>query len=356
MLALSGIGVVLIQSAAPAYAGRQLAGICAGTVLMALLSVVDYKRLMNQGWFWYLAGMAFLLAVNAVGAVSGGAARWLELGSFRFQPSELGKILFILFFADWFQAHRNELGQWKYLLASFLLMALPVFSILGQPDLSTAIVLSFIFACMLFAAGMDYRKIGKILAIVFPAGAVFLFLITRPGQTLLNDYQYRRIMAWLFPSVWAEEAYQQRNSIMATGMGELTGNGILTESPETVINSGFLPEAHTDFIMAVAGERLGFAGCALMIELLFLITMGCIRIGMRAGNLSGRLVCAGMAALVGGQSFVNLGVVSGLLPNTGLTLPFVSYGLTSLVSLYMGMGVVMNVGAEERKTFQKQYR
>ena len=176
-----------------------------------------------------------------------------------------------------------------------------------------------------------------------PAGGLFLFLVTRPGQTILNNYQYRRIMSWLAPGEWAQDSYQQRNSIMAVGSGGLFGKGLGNDSPLSLKNGNFLPEPHTDFIMAVAGEELGFIGCLVIVLLLGLIVFECIRIGNRAGNMAGRLICIGMAALIAGQSFVNLCVVTGLMPNTGLTLPFVSYGLTSLVSLYMGLGMVLNV-------------
>lgn len=343
---LSVIGVLLIGSAGPAYQGRQIAGIVLGGALMLLLSLTDYKLIARCGWLLYAAGVALLLGVTIAGAISGGAARWIEIGPVRFQPSEAGKILFIVFFAWLFHRYQERLDQvrWVGFMAGVLL--LPILLILEQPDLSTTIIVIWVFLCMLFMAGLDYKMIGRAAMLAVPIGGAGLFLVTRPDQTLLNDYQYRRIMAWLSPAEWAQDSYQQRNSIMAIGSGGVFGKGLGNDSPLSVKNGHFLPEPHTDFIMAVAGEELGFWGCCLILFLLTLIIFECIRIGLKTKDLTGRLICMGIAALIAGQSFVNLSVVTGLLPNTGLTLPFVSYGLTSLVSLYMGLGLVLNVGLQ----------
>lgn len=343
---LSAIGVCLIGSANEAYQYRQLAGMVLGSMVMLLMSFMDYKLLIKSGWFIYGLGIVLLLSVTVAGAISGGAARWIEIGSFRFQPSELGKILFILFFSWLFDCFKDRLDQVRAVLFLSGTLALPVILILEQPDLSTAIIMVWVFLCMLFLAGLNGRLIAKALMGTVPLAGIGLFLITRPNQRLLNDYQYRRIMAWLSPGEWAQDSYQQRNSIMAIASGGIRGKGLGTDSPLSVKNGNFLPEPHTDFIMAVAGEELGFLGCCLILFLLALITAECIRLGTRAGNMTGKLICMGMAALIAGQSFVNLSVVTGLMPNTGLTLPFVSYGLTSLVSLYVGLGLVLNVGLQ----------
>lgn len=343
---LTGIGILLIQSAGPGYERRQAAGFILGLLSLLVFALLDYKRLLEAGWIIYLGAVLLLVLVILMGAVSGGAGRWLSLGPVRFQPSELAKILLIWFFAWFFGRKQEQMGDIRSVIAFLILGAVPVFLILEQPDLSTSIVVMWMFLCILFLAGIHGRILLYGAAFGLPAAGVLLFLVTRPNQQILNEYQYRRIMAWLSPSAWSQDSYQQRNSIMAFASGGLSGKGLGTDSTLSVKNGNFLPEPHTDFIMAVAGEELGFLGCILILLLLFLITAECIWIGFRSRDLRGKLICGGMAALISGQAFVNLCVVTGLMPNTGLTLPFVSYGLTSLVSLYMGIGVVVNVGLE----------
>lgn len=341
---LSMAGIYLIEMLEPGLGKRQLAGMGAGILMMLFFSVVNIEMLCrNMRWSIYLLTVTMLFMVNILGAVSGGAARWLEIGGFRFQPSEVGKLLLILFFSERFSEKAEKVSQWGFLLRTAFLMGIPLISILEEPDLSTTIVTAWIFICVWFAAGLDYKLIGKFLAVIIPAGALFLFLVTRPGQELLNDYQYRRIMAWLHPEEWAAESYQQMYSMMAIGSGGALGRLGEQDEAVTVIGSGFLPEPHTDFIMAAAGQEWGFAGCSMMILALMAIVFCCLRRGMQVKSMTGRLICCGVAAWIGGQGFVNLGVVSGMLPNTGLTFPFVSYGLTSMVSLYMGVGIVLSV-------------
>ena len=198
-------------------------------------------------------------------------------------------------------------------------------------------------------AGLSYKFIATVLAVSVPSAAIFLALILQPDQKILRGYQYKRIMGWLQPEKYADDAYQQQNSIMAIGSGQLLGKGLYNNDVNSVKNGNFISEPQTDFIFAVVGEEMGFLGSALIIILLLLITIECIIIAKRAKDLSGRLLCCGVAALIGFQSIVNICVATGLLPNTGVTLPFVSYGLTSLWSLYIGIGLVLNVGLQPKK-------
>ena len=149
--------------------------------------------------------------------------------------------------------------------------------------------------------------------------------------------------------MYQQQAYQQQNSIIAIGSGQLYGKGLNNNMVSSVKGGNFIAEPQTDFIFAVAGEELGFLGCCLIILLEFLIALECVRIGRRAKDLAGSLICCGMASLIMLQSFVNISVATGLMPNTGITLPFVSYGVTSLITLCMGIGIVINVGLQSRK-------
>ena len=189
---------------------------------------------------------------------------------------------------------------------------------------------------MMYLAGLSYRFIGTLIAILVPVTIIFISIVVQPNQPFLHDYQQKRILAWLEPQKYAsDEAYQQNNAIMAIGSGQLTGKGLNNNTTTSVKNGNFISEPQTDFIFAIVGEELGFVGCCIVIGLLLLIVVQCILIGLRAQDLAGRIICCGVAAQIGFQSFINIGVATGILPNTGIPLPFVSYGLTSLISLYM---------------------
>ena len=166
----------------------------------------------------------------------------------------------------------------------------------------------------------------------------------------LHDYQQDRILAWLEPEKYADdESYQQLNSVMAIGSGQLSGKGYNNDATTSVKNGNFVSEPQTDFIFAIIGEELGFVGCCGVIFLLLLIVIQCILIGLKAKDTGGRIICGGVAALIGIQSFINISVATLILPNTGLSLPFVSYGLTSVVCFFMGIGLVLNVGLQPNK-------
>ena len=164
-----------------------------------------------------------------------------------------------------------------------------------------------------------------------------------PDNHAIQDYQLNRIMGFLYPEDYPEIAYQQNNSITAIGSGMLEGKGYKNNEITSVKNSNFISEAETDFIFAVIGEEFGFRGASVTIVLLFLISLSCLSVGIRAADIGGTIICAGMGTFIGMQGFMNIGVATFLLPNTGIPLPFVSYGLTSLVTLYCGLGVVLNV-------------
>ena len=275
--------------------------------------------------------------------------RWFKIGGFQFQPSELVKILMILFLAYYFMRYEEKINSPRVLFGSFMLIGIPLALILAQPNLSTTIVLALVFAAMLFAAGLSYKIVVGVLAVCVPTFFIVLTLIIQDKFPFIHSYQLGRIMGWLYPDKYPDIAYQQQNSIMAIGSGLLWGKGLGNTDPTSVKNGKFILEPQNDFIFAVAGEEMGFVGTVTIIILLLFITIECIFIARKAKDAAGRLICCGMAALIGFQSIVNICVATGLLPNTGVTLPFVSYGLTSLWSLYIGIGLVLNVGLQPKK-------
>ncbi len=349
VIALNTIGILLVGSARPALMSKQIIGMATGLLLMVFISLIDYRFVLKFSWGLYAVMLGLLLAVIFFGDSSGGAQRWIDLKFMRFQPSELAKILVILFFADFFMKYEEKISTFKVLVQAFALVGVPLVLILAQPDLSTTITTAMIFISMLFVAGISYKIVGTVLAIVIPAIIAFFTMITTDTIPFLKEYQLRRILAWLYPERYPDIAYQQQNSIMAIGSGQIWGKGLNNTEATSVKNGNFILEPQTDFIFAVAGEELGFIGTAVIILLLLFIVIECIFIARKAKDTAGKLICCGFAALVGFQSAINISVTSGLLPNTGLPLPFVSYGLTSLWSLYIGVGFVLNVGLQSRK-------
>ena len=347
--ALTIIGVFLVGSAKPSLQSKQLMGFLVGFLIMVIVSLIDYSFILKFSWLIYMFLVGILGAVLVFGDDSGGAQRWIDLKFMRFQPSELAKILIILFFAYFFMKYEEKVNNPKILFSSFILAGIPLAMILAQPDLSTTIVSALIFVALLFVAGLSYKIVSSVLIICVPAVIILFTLLVQDKLPFIRPYQVGRIMAWLYPEDYPDLAYQQQNSIMAIGSGKIFGKGLNNTDPTSVKNGKFLLEPQTDFIFAVAGEELGFVGTVTIILLLLLITIECIFIARKAKDTAGKLICSGMAALVGFQSLINISVASGLLPNTGLPLPFVSYGLTSLWSLYIGVGLVLNVGLQPRK-------
>lgn len=349
VLILNTLGVFLVGSASHGDQKKQIIGMVSGIIIMVVLSLIDYSFILRFSWIVYLLAVGLLALVLVAGASSKGAQRWFEIGGIRFQPSELVKILLILFFAYYFMKYEEKINTVRVIVSSFVLLAIPLFLIYKQPNLSTMIVITLVFCALLFMAGLNYKLVVGVLIICIPVGLIGMTLIIQDKIPFIHAYQLGRIMAWLYPDDYPDLAYQQQNSIMAIGSGLLWGKGLNNTDPTSVKNGNFILEPQNDFIFAVAGEELGFVGSAVIIILLLFITIECIFIARKAKDTAGRLICCGVGALIGFQSFVNISVASGLLPNTGVTLPFVSYGLTSLWSLYIGIGLVLNVGLQPKK-------
>lgn len=345
------IGVMVVGSAKPSVQNKQIVGLIGGLIAMVIISLIDYNTILKFRRPIYLLAVVLLavIFIPGVGDNTGGATRWIQVtSSFKFQPSEFCKILLIVFFAGFFMKYQDQLNTWKTLAFSLILAGIPLLLIVKEPDLSTTIATTMIFITLLFVAGLSYKIVAGVLALGVPTSIIGIILILKHALPL-KEYQYKRIYSWLQPSKYADDAYQQQNSIMAIGSGQLWGKGLNNSSIASMKNGNFISEPQTDFIFAVVGEELGFIGCVIVIVLLLLIVFECILIAKNAKDLGGRLICCGMAALIGFQSFINICVTTGLMPNTGLPLPFVSYGLTSLMSLFIGLGLVLNVGLQARK-------
>ncbi len=352
VVALTIYGIIIIGSANKDYQNKQIIGMILGIIVMVAVSMIDYSALLSLHWLFYLAGCGALLMVFIPGLShsSKGATRWVHLGGFQFQPSELAKVLVVLFLAWYLMKYQEDLNKPKRFLMTVVICMIPLGLIVLEPDLSTTVVTFCIIFTMLFYAGLSKKVVGAVVGLI-AAGVFGVILLTLHSGGVLQGYQNDRIAAWLEPDKFPSKAMQQQNSIMAIGSGELFGKGLANNGANSVKNGNYIPEPHTDFIFAVTGEETGFLGTLLMIVLLFAIVFECLRTAKKAKDLAGQLICIGMASLVGFQAFVNICVVTGLMPNTGLTLPFVSYGLTSLVTLYFGIGFVLNVSIQSKKFY-----
>ena len=353
--ALTILGIFVIGSARPDMQPKQIFGFCVGIFLMVTVSLIDYTYLLKFPWVYYAAMMVLLVAVRLWGKNVNGAQRWLELweDGIQIQPSEFAKLAIIAFFAYFFTKYQDNISDLKNIIISLVFIGIPLLFILKQPDLSTTIVTALIFISLLFIAGLSYKIIVSVLAVVVPIVVVLLVYVIQlaTATDVTVPYQLKRILAWLYPTDprFSEIALQQQNSIMAIGSGQLWGKGLYNAEATSMKNANYILEPQTDFIFAVIGEELGFFGCSVVLILLFLTVMQCIYIGSRAKDLQGKLFCCGMAAWIGFQSFVNICVNTGLMPNTGLPLPFVSYGLSSIIAIYIGMGIVLNIGLQPKK-------
>ncbi|WP_442855380.1 FtsW/RodA/SpoVE family cell cycle protein [Clostridium sp. Marseille-P3244] len=349
---LSVIGIFMVRSARPDLVNRQIMGVILGVAAMAVISLIDYNWVLNLYWPLYILNLLLLAAIwiPGIGVEANGARRWLNLGITQLQPSDLTKILMILFFARFLSDREKKINSPKLILQAVALILPSLIMIYKQPNLSTTICIAGLFCALMFLGGLSYKFIGTVLAVAVPAVILFLVIAVQPNQPFLHDYQQGRILAWLDPEKYADdESYQQLNSVMAIGSGQLSGKGYNNDETTSVKNGNFVSEPQTDFIFAIIGEELGFVGCCVVIFLLLLIVIDCILIGLRAKDTGGRIICGGVAALIGIQSFINIGVATLILPNTGLSLPFVSYGLTSVVCFFMGIGFVLNVGLQPNK-------
>ena len=350
VLALTSLGIMVIGSAKQSVQGKQIIGLIIGLIALVIVSLIDYVWILNLQWLLYALTVGLLLVVRFFGKDVNGATRWIDLGFTTFQPSELAKILLVLFFAKFIMKHEGEMKKPLTIIKALGLLAVPCFLIYQQPDLSTTISIALVFCVLMYVGGLSYKFIGVVLLVTVPTVIILLSLIVHSDLDLLHGYQETRILAWLQPEKYkSDEAYQQNNSIMAIGSGQLTGKGLNNNTTTSVKNGNFILEPQTDFIFAIVGEELGFVGCCIVIGLLLLIVIQCLLIGMRAQDLGGRLICCGIASQIAIQSFINISVATGLFPNTGIPLPFVSYGMSSLVSMYIGIGIVLNVGLQQKK-------
>jgi rod shape determining protein RodA len=341
---LIGFGLAMIHSAtqdSPELGSNpwdQAAVAVVGLMLLLIVAVFDYRLLANLHRPIYLATVGLLVATSIIGHVRLGARRWLSVGNIPVQPSEFAKILIIIVLAKFLADRERNMDKLRTVLFSFGLVAVPVLLIYDQPDLSTAISLLVAWGVMVVMAGMRPLHLGLL------GGTL---LVSLPVIWLnLQGYQRERILLFLDPGREEFAQYNIDQALIALGsggwLGEGFGSGIQTQGR-------FLKVRHTDFIFSVVGEEMGIVGTVLLMALLLIVVLRAVRAASLARDSFGRLIAVGVATTIAFQAMINIGMNLGLSPVTGIPLPFISYGRSSLITLLIGLGLVESVVMRHRK-------
>lgn len=329
------------------YVVRQSVFGFVGLALLLAVSRIDYTRLREYRTQIY----AFLIASNVfvllLGAAAKGSRRWIDVGFFQFQPSELGKVLLIItlaaFIADRAQGRHND----GIVLPVLGLTAIPAALVFLQPDLGSAMVYGAIALTLLFIAGIPWQQMTALLMVIVLVATAVLWALPAAGMHVLHDYQVQRLTAFLHPNDDPSgQGFQQNQGEIAIGAGERVGRGA-DNATQTTLN--FIPEHHTDFIFAVVGESYGFAGAALIMTLYALLIWRGLRILALARDQFGALIAAGVVAILMFQVFVNVGMNVGIMPITGVTLPLMSYGGASVLATFIALGLLQSVAVHSRR-------
>ena len=339
-LAVVIVGLITLYSATDQSMARvesQLMSIAFALTLMWFVANIPPETLARIAVPLYLTAVALLLAVAVAGTVVNGSRRWLNLGIARFQPSELMKIALPLMLAWYFQRFEGRIGWRDFLLATVLIVS-TVYLIKRQPDLGTAMLIAASGCYVLYLAGLSWKVIVGLLAL---AGSITPLL-----WPMLHDYQRDRILTFLDPSRDPLGAgYHSTQASIALGSGGIVGKGWLNG---TQTHLDFLPERHTDFIFAVFGEEFGLVGNVVLIALYMLLIGRAIVITANASTLFARLMAGAVTLMLFTYAFVNMAMVSGIMPVVGVPLPLVSYGGTAMISLFIGLGILMSVQAHRK--------
>src|SRR5918995_301571 len=311
-----------------------------GLVLMFAVARVDYSRFRELRVGIYSIMIASICLVLVFGAAARGSRRWIELPYFRFQPSELAKLLLIVALAAFVIEHRRRGGDWRSTVRILAIGLAPAALVFLQPDLGTALVIGVITLAILFLSGVPWKHFAAIGGAVAAIAAIALVLAPAAGVPILKDYQQERLTSFLNPSDDpTDSSYQLRQSQIAIGAGEKSGRG--EQASQTELN--FLPEHHTDFIFAVIGERYGFMGAAFVLSLYALLVWRALRLMKFSKNLYRTPIAGGIAPMLMFQVFLNVGMNLGIMPVTGITLPLMSYGGSSVLVTFMAIGLLQSI-------------
>ena len=355
---LSIFGIICIGSATHINLGadpdnfyKQMIWFAIGLALMIMASLVDYEAISQFYILFYLLNIVLLVAVLFLGSNVNGATRWIAIGPINVQPSEFAKLIMIFFLAKLLTKKQEQINQLPTLLLVCITVVIPVILIQKQPSLSASLVLLAILCITLFVAGIDFKIIKLVLCIVVPAIAFVLWDVSLEKplimDKILKPHQFTRILTFVDPGRDMDSYYQTEKAINAIGSGQLNGKGLYQG---TLNQLSYLPEPHNDFIFSVIGEEFGFIGCVIVLLLLLFIIFRCILIAVSIRDSFSQLIVVGVAGMIAFQTFINVGVATGIMPNTGMSLPFVSYGGSSMWTNMTAIGLVLNIGMKRSKS------
>jgi rod shape determining protein RodA len=344
--AVAGITKFALPNDPTYYLNRQILYACVGAVVLVGAALVD-PDLYRRYWRGIFAGTAVIIAfVLLVGHAAHGSTRWISLGFFTFQPSEFGKLLFVLALAGMLAERERVINSWRTTLRVVGLGLVPVLLVFAQPDLGTALVYLAALAAMLFVVGVPWRHLAVLGALVVLVVVGVLWAGPAAGVTVLKSYQQQRLTCFTHPKTCSVDAtYNLDNSLTAIGSGGVRGRG---PGGASQVKLGFLPESQTDFAMSSFAEQRGFVGAALLLGLYLLVLWRGLRVVTVARDLFSAVVAGGIVVALFFQIFVNVGMTMGIAPITGIPLPFVSVGGSSLIANLAAMGVLLAIHARGR--------
>jgi rod shape determining protein RodA len=328
------------------FLNRQILYACVGAVALVAASLID-PDLYRRYWRAIFAGTCVVIMfVLLIGHAAHGSTRWISLGFFTFQPSEFGKLLFVVALAGMLSERQRDLSQWGSTLQVVGLGLVPVLLVFAQPDLGTALVYMAALMAMLWIAGIPWRHLAVLLAVVVVVALGVLWAGPAAGVNLLKSYQVQRLTCFVHPSKCpAAAGYNQKQSLTAVGSGGLRGRGV---NNATQVRGGFLPESQTDFAFSSFAEQRGFVGAVILLGLYLLVLWRGLRVITVARDLFSAIAAGGIVIALLFQIFVNVGMTMGIAPITGIPLPFVSVGGSSLIANLAAMGVLLAIHARGR--------
>lgn len=323
------------------FLSRQILYVSGGVVLLVIAASIDVRRLRPWAWAMWGGLMGALAVVFVVGGAIRGTSRWIELGSFNFQPSEFGKILLIVALAALVADRAEQVGTTRLSLFALGVGGSAALVVFLQPDLGTAMVYLVIVAAILFVAGVQWTHFAVAGTVIITVAAAVLWILPAQQVDVLQEYQVERLTAFAGADRdTSDSGYQLDQSKTAIGSGGAVGKG--PDGATQTIND-FLPEHHTDFIFAVTGEMFGFVGAGALILLFGVVVWRGIRITTGASSLYEMLIAASIVAVIAFQAFVNIGMTVGLMPITGLPLPFMSFGGSHTLATFAALGVLLGI-------------
>jgi rod shape determining protein RodA len=345
-LALSAFGILAVYVAGDAarqtYAANQAFGFCVGLAGAIPLALIDYRFWQRHLRPIYGLIILMLLAVLVMGVTVGGAQRWVYVGPVQLQPSEFAKLGMVIVLAGYFA--EKSVGDHLVFLKALGILSIPALLVFTQPDLGTALVFGAIFVSMAYIAGARLIQLAGLVA----AGAVAAVLAVK--MKILEDYQVARLTSFVDCEGAADVCYQVEQSKMAIGSGGITGKGL---DATTLANLGFLPEDHTDFIFSNLAERVGFVGSIVLVVLFFFLIWRILHVATISRDRFGVLIAVGVATVFLFHVFVNVGMTMGIMPVTGIPLPFISYGRSSLVVSVLSLGLLQSIAMHSKAEVSK---